>query len=59
MLNVRERESLQNVKMGGEVTNRNFFILLCLLIKVRNIVFWLRDISHCGCTNSAYNTKLF
>jgi len=59
MLNVRKRKSVQNVKMRKKVTNRNFFILLCLLIKVRNIVFGLRDISHCGCTNSTYNAKLF
>lgn len=59
MLNVRKRESVRNVKMRKKVTNRNFFILLCLLIKVRNIVFGLRDISHCGCTNSTYNAKLF
>ena len=59
MLNVRKRESLRNVKMGQKVTICNLYILLFLLINVRNIVLWLRETSHCGCTNSTYNAKLF
>jgi|GEM_PF-5953669 len=59
MLNVRKRESLRNVKMGQKATICNLYILLFLLINVRNIVLWLRETSHCGCTNSTYSTKLF